>query len=40
MQGYGKLWKERERLKMGVHEAGIATDSKVISQCLTIKSQS
>jgi hypothetical protein len=40
MQGYGMLRKEREKLKKSVPEAGVATDSKVILQCLTIKGRS
>jgi hypothetical protein len=39
MQDYGMLWKELERLKKSLPEAGVANDSKVILQCLTIKSR-
>jgi hypothetical protein len=36
MQDYGMLWKECERRKKHVGEAGVATDSKVIFLCLTM----
>jgi hypothetical protein len=40
MQDYGMLRKEREKLKNSVPETGVATDSKVILQYLTIKVRS